>query len=98
MKYNDGRLAVKFDDLFNRFWIPRAQMLDDSITVLFFVFRHSIQFTRRLLMPVARALFPEIEVTDQQDGDVNHHLDKAIPAKTAKNIGPGIKKNRFHVE
>ena len=38
---NNGRFAVKFDDFFDRFWIPRAQMLDDSISVLVCVIRHS---------------------------------------------------------
>jgi hypothetical protein len=37
--------------------------------------RHSVQrnFRKRrrtLLMPVQRALFPKIEITDQQNGDV----------------------------
>src|SRR5262249_144524 len=38
---DDSRLAVKFDDFFGRFWIPCAKMLDDSISVLVFVRRHS---------------------------------------------------------
>src|SRR5215470_15057269 len=99
MRDNNGRLAVEFDDFFDYSWIPRAQMLDDSLSVLVCVIRHSFLFTRcRLFVPVERALFPEIEISDQQDGNVDHHLEKAIPAETAKNISPRVKKNRFHVE
>src|SRR5215470_18232006 len=74
-------------------------MLDDSISVLVCVFRHSFLSTRfRLFVPVQRALFPKIEVTNQQDGDVYHHFQKTVPSQTAKNVGPWVEKNGFHIE
>ena len=79
MGHHDSRFAVKFDDLFYGFWVPRTQMLDHSISVLIDVLRHSFSFTRfELLVPVQRALFPKIEVTDQQDSNVYHHFHKAV--------------------
>jgi len=99
MGNNDRGFAAGFDNVFDRFRIPRAQMLDDSISVLVYVLRHSFSFTRyRLFVPVQRALFPEIEVTNQQDGDVYHHFDKTIQSQLAKHVGPRIQKNRFHIE
>src|ERR1700756_1784958 len=60
---------------------------------------------RRLLAPVERALFPEINVPDQQDGNVEEHLHVAIHAKgvrylehVAVNIRPGIQKNGLNIE
>jgi hypothetical protein len=72
---NDGRLAAKLDYLGDGFRIPRAQMFDHNISALFGAlrhsFRHSFRKSRRgLFMPVECALFPKIEITDQQDGDV----------------------------
>src|SRR5882672_1421768 len=99
MRDHDGRFAVKFDHLFDGFWVPGAQMLDHSISVLIDVLRHSFSLTRSgLLVPVQRALFPEIEVTDQQDGNVYHHFDKAVQSQLAKYQRPRIQKNRFHIE
>src|SRR6267142_533470 len=98
VRQNNGRLAAKFDHVLDGFGIPRAQMLDDSISVLVCVVRHLFSLTRSLLVPVQRALFPEIEITNQQDGEVYHHFDKAIPSKTAKYVGPRIQENSFYVE
>lgn len=98
MGNNNSGLTAEFDYVLDRSRIPRPQMLDDSTSALVCV-RHSFSFTRyRLFVPVQRALFPEIEVTNQQDGDVNHHFQKAVPSQTAKNIGPWVKKDGFHIE
>src|SRR6267154_4401127 len=49
-------------------------------------------------MPVQRTLFPQIEIADQQDRDVNHHFVKAISPESAENNRPRVKKNRFYIE
>src|ERR1700733_4928232 len=56
-------------------------------------------------MPVERAFFPQIDITDQQDGDVNEHLYIAVNAKSmrylehiAVNVGPRVQKDRLDVE
>src|ERR1700757_17448 len=55
-------------------------------------------------MPVERALLPEIDVTDQQDGDIEHHFYEAEPVCTGiasqvlKNVRPRVEKDRLHVE
>src|SRR6202012_1707159 len=56
-------------------------------------------------MPVERAFFPQIDVTDQQDGDVDEHLYVAVNAKSmrylehiAVNVGPRVQKDRLDVE
>src|ERR1700732_2214948 len=60
---------------------------------------------RRLFMPVERALFPQINVPDQEDSDVNEHLyePKSSHAHRALdhvaiNIGPRVQEDRFHIE
>ena len=66
MRDHEGGLAAKFDHFFDGFGVPGTQMLDQSISVLIDVLRHSFSFTRfELLVPVQRALFPEIDIPDQ---------------------------------
>src|ERR1700744_2027124 len=56
-------------------------------------------------MPVERAFFPQIDVTDQQDGDVDEHLYVAVDSKSVRylehiaiNVGPRVQKDRLDVE
>src|SRR5262252_4699125 len=53
-------------------------------------------------MPVQGALFPEIEITDHQDRDIQHHFVEAIPTKQlvkfAIYISPRVEKDGFDVE
>src|ERR1700691_666587 len=56
-------------------------------------------------MPVERAFFPQIDITDQQDRDVDEHLYVAVNAKgmrylehIAVNVSPRVQKNRLDVE
>src|ERR1700739_4678898 len=55
-------------------------------------------------MPVERALLPEIDVSDKQNGDVQHHFYEPEPTRlhvsgqVLKYVCPGVKKNRLHVE
>src|SRR5260370_8238549 len=57
------------------------------------------------LVPVERALFPEINIPDQKDGDVNEHLYEAIDSEAVRylehvpiNVRPGDKEDRFYIE
>src|SRR5579864_8520733 len=56
-------------------------------------------------MPVERAFFPQIDIADQQDGDVDEHLYIAVNAKgmrylehIAVNVSPRVQKDRLDVE
>src|ERR1700680_987321 len=60
---------------------------------------------RRLFMPVERALLPQVNVPDQEDGDVNDHLDETESSKAQRllehvaiNIGPRVQEDSFHIE
>src|SRR5205814_940263 len=55
--------------------------------------------------PVERALFPEINVPDQQDGNIDQHLYEAIDAKTVRNlehilidVSPWVQEDGLYVE
>src|SRR5713101_1714302 len=50
------------------------------------------------MVPVESALLPEIEVTNQQDGNVKHHLCEAKPVQVPKDVSPRIQEDGFHVE
>src|SRR5207249_557964 len=61
--------------------------------------------TRQLFVPVERTLFPEIDIPDQQDGDINQHLEESIPAHAdglldhiAIDVRPRVQEDCFHVE
>jgi len=92
-------LTVKLDHFFHGFCIPGTQMFDDNISALIGIVRHSFSLTRSsLFVPVQRALFPEIEVTDKQNRDVYHHFHEAVQTEIPEDEGPWIKKNRFDIE
>src|SRR6185437_15033198 len=50
------------------------------------------------LLPLQRALFPQINVADHQDSNVQQHLDKTEHIQLLENDGPGIKENGFDIE
>jgi len=79
--YNRG-FAPEFNDFRNGLWAPRAQALDNNTSFLAGRLRHNAipQALLLLFMPVQRALFPKIEITDQENGDVHHHFYKAVPS------------------
>src|SRR5580658_6553814 len=62
---NDRRFAPEFNYFLNSVWIPSTQVLDDNISFLAGTLSHRREALRRrlILMPVERALFPQIEVT-----------------------------------
>jgi len=104
---DDGSLAAKLDHFTDRVGIPSTQSLDHNISNLVAVVRHSSRILqlRRLFMPVERALFPEIDVPNQQDGNVHEHLCEAIsphlyrmPDHVPVNVSPGIQEDRFYVK
>ena len=76
----DRRFAPGFNHFHNGRWGPRTQVFDNNISLLAGRLCHNFQSHERLFVPVQRALFPEIEITDQKNGNVNHHFDKAVPA------------------
>jgi hypothetical protein len=80
---NDCRLAAEFDHFLDRVRAPRAQPRDYNISILTVAFRHWLRnpALRRLVMPVERAFFPQIDVSDQEDGDVDEHLHEAVDSK-----------------
>src|SRR5712692_702511 len=49
-------------------------------------------------VPIQRALFPEIDVTRQQDQDVDQHLYEPEPAQFAIDVGPGVQKDSLDIE
>src|SRR5579863_1037417 len=56
-------------------------------------------------MPVEGALFPQINVPDQQDSNVDKHFYEAIDSKAVRdvehitiNVSPGVQKDCFHVK
>ena len=64
-RHNDRGFASEFYDFSDRLRVPRTQLLGYNISVLAGSFRHDFESRkRRLFMPVQRALFPEIEVTN----------------------------------
>ena len=90
-RHHDRGFAPKFNPFHDRFRVPRTQAFGYNIRVLAGRLRHDFEsHMRRLFVPVQRAFFPEIQITDQQDGDVHHHFCKPIPPQTAKDVGPGI--------
>src|ERR1700737_2394799 len=104
---DDGSLAAKLDHFTDRVGIPSTQSLDHNISNLVAVVRHSSRILqlRRLFMPVERALFPEINVPNQEDGNVHEHLCEAIaphlyrmPDHVPINVSPGIQEDRFYVK
>jgi len=67
---NDNRwYRTEFDHFRNGFRIPRTQVFGYNISFLARRLRHDFESRmRRLFMPVQRAFFPEIEISDQHDG------------------------------
>src|SRR6266853_5949281 len=49
-------------------------------------------------VPVQRPFLPEIEVSHQQDPDVEEHLHEPEPMQLAKNVGPRIEEDSFHIK
>jgi len=85
-RQNDGRLAPEFDHFLNGVWVPGTQVLDDNTSILAGILGHRFESLRRrlILMPVERAFFPQIEVPDQENRDVDHHLCKAVQTDTRR--------------
>ena len=77
-------LTAEFNYFLDRVGAPRAQASDYNISRLTTALRHRFRnpALRRLGMPVERAFFPQIDVSDQEDGDVNEHLHEAVDSKT----------------
>ena len=80
---DDRRLTAEFDYFLDGVGAPRAQPGDYNISILTVAFGHWLRnpALRRLVMPVERAFFPQIDVSDQEDGDVNEHLHEAVDSK-----------------
>src|SRR6266567_3113400 len=98
-RHDDRGLAPECNHFHDRFRVPRTQAFGYNISVFTGRLRHDFESQmRRLFMPVQRALFPEIQITDQQDGYVEHHLPEAVPPQTAKDVGPGVQEDGFHIE
>src|SRR6476646_11383380 len=104
---NQCGFAAEFNDFLDGVRIPGAQVLNHNISFLTDILGHRFETLRRMLilMPVERAFLPQIEVADQQDGDVDHHLHEPVHADTRRyfykvtvNVGPWIQKDGFHVE
>src|SRR6266581_8921689 len=49
-------------------------------------------------VPVQRPFLPEIEISHQQDLDVEEHLHEHEPMQLAKNVGPRIEEDSFHIK
>src|SRR6516162_8574212 len=55
-------------------------------------------------MPVQRALLPEIDVSDQENGDIKHHFDEAKPprlhvaSQIFEDVRPRVEKDGLDVE
>ena len=81
---HDGGLTAEFNYFLDRVGAPCAQASDYNISGLTTALRHRFRnpALRRLGMPVERAFFPQIDVSDQEDGDVNEHLHEAVDSKT----------------
>ncbi len=86
-RHDDRRFAAILDYFRNAIRVPRPQVFcrkqvsADDTSVLVGILRQFFLIPkRRLVMPVQRALFPKIKVTDQQDADIHHHLCEAVPA------------------
>ena len=77
---HDGGLTAEFNYFLDRVGAPCAQASDYNISGLTTALRHRFRnpALRRLGMPVERAFFPQIDVSDQEDGDVNEHLHEAV--------------------
>ena len=98
-RHHDRGFAPEFKHIYDRFRVPRTQASGYNISVLAGRLSHNLEsHVRWLFVPVQRAFFPEIQVTDQQDGNVDHHLHKAVPPQTAKDVGPGVQEDGFDVE
>jgi hypothetical protein len=80
---DNGRFATKFDYFLNRVRAPCTQPGDHNISRLSTAVCHRFQnpALRRLFMPIESAFFPQIDVSDQEDGDVNKHLYEAVDSK-----------------
>ena len=83
-RQNNRRLPAKLNHFLDRVGIPRAQVFNYNISVLAGILSHRFEALRRslVLVPVQRALFPQIEVTDQEYSDIDHHLGESIQAGT----------------
>jgi hypothetical protein len=84
-RHDDGGLALELDDLRNRLLVPFAELIDYIISICIGKLRHVTEILkgRALLlrfMPVKRSLFPEIDVTNQENGNIDHHLYEAEPS------------------
>ena len=76
--------TAELDDFLDGVGAPRAKASDYNISRLTTAFRHRFRnpALRRLVMPVERAFFPQIDVSDQEDGDIDEHLHEAVDSKT----------------
>src|SRR5262249_49658213 len=105
-------LAALFHYLCNVTGIPAAKLFDYNISVCIGELRHVTEILKGPepasflgLMPVECALFPEIDISDQQNSYVEHHLHEAetchcLPGADhiLEDVRPGVQKDRFHVE
>jgi len=80
---HDGGFTAEFNYFLDRVGAPCAQASDYNISRLTTALRHRFRnpALRRLGVPVERAFFPQIDVSDQEDGDVNEHLYEAVDSK-----------------
>src|SRR5215831_4205002 len=58
----------------------------------------SLMLAEAKLYPFERALLPDPDVTDDQDGEEDQHLKKTEQSERFELYGPGEEEDRFHVE
>jgi len=110
VRHDQRGFAAMFNDLGDSFGVPRTKTLDDSSSACIGEFRHVNEIPEGQLallprlIPVECALLQQIDVTNQQDGDIDHHLYEAEPPRCnvtyqiLENEGPGVKEDSFNIE
>src|ERR1700722_3529244 len=102
--HDDRRIAPEFNHFLDRVCAPRAELRDYRISLLTTTVRHRFRIPalRRLFMPVEFAFFPQLDIADQEEGDVDQPLDVAEQPKGMKyldhiavNVGPRVQKDRL---
>ncbi len=86
---DEGGLAVILDDLRDRLRVPQAKLFDYNISFCIGKLRlvtHVAEVLEGLALlllsvPVERALLPEIDITDQENGYIYHHFYEAKPPR-----------------
>ncbi len=94
-----GNLAAKRNHFRDGFGPPAADFRDDGVLLEVRCLRHEVAVPAcGWAVPVERPFLPEIEVTHQQDPDVEEHLHEAKPPQRPEDKGPGIQEDGFHIE